>query len=221
MQDDSGYLYGVSFEKGTKGVGVDTQGLQNQSRSLQYEVYVARKGTPGQCERSTERALGLGLKSIPEGSPGHLTPELAQQHVPFPIWIPPHFPEEYSMSVDANLLEGWPYGDGVKGVEFVFRNSVGPGRDLEAIFLRQFLALEASSHANAYSGESQEQETVSLENLTVSVRKGVQRELVGDRAWLRVEWDGEFQGEPIVYIVESGASREDTLRMVESFQPPG
>ena len=219
-QDDSGYLYGGSFEKGTRWVGVDSQGLQILSRSREYEIYVDRKAAPGHCQQATERALGLGLKPVPEGSPGHLTPELAQQHVPFPIWIPPYSPEEYSVSVDAKLLEGWPYGDGVKGVELVFRNSIGPRRDLEAIFVRQFLTEEASSHAGAYSGGPRKEETVVLGNLRVKVQEGVKEELVGNRAWVSVEWDGEFQGEPIVYVVESGASREETLQMVERFHSP-
>ena len=214
-QDDAGYLYGVSFQKGTKRVGVDTQGLQNQSRDLHYGVSVGRKATPGRCERATERALRLGLTPIPEGSPGHLTPDLAQQSVPFPIWVPTYFPEEYWMNVDAKLLEGWPYGDGVRGVELVFRNSVGPKRDLEAISVRQFLTEGASPHSSTDNGSSGPKEIVVLGNQEVEVREGVQKGLLGDRAWVRAGWEGERQGQSVTYIVESGASREETLQMVE------
>ena len=217
-QDDAGHLYGVSFQKGTRRVGVDTQGLQNQSRSLQYGISVGRKAMPGRCERATERALSLGLKPIPEGSPGHQTPDLAQQYVPFPIWVPTYFPEEYWMNVDAELLEGWPYGDGVKGVELVFRNNVGPGRDLEAISVRQFLSEGTSSHARAYLGDAQAPEVVNLGDFEVVVREGLQNGLLGSRGWVRVEWEGRHEGRPVVYIVDSGASREETLLMVRSFE---
>ena len=217
-QDDAGYLYGVSFQKGNKGVGVDTQGLQNQSRSLQYEIYFGRKAAPGRCERAAERALSLGLELIPEGSPGRQTPELVQQSVPFPIWVPTHFPEEYWMNVDATFLEGWPYGEGVRGVELIFRNAIGQGRDLEAISVRQFLTEGTSSRAGAFLGDAPAPEVVNLGDFEVVVREGLQKELLGSRAWVRVEWEGQHEGEPVVYIVDSGASREETLRMVRSFE---
>ena len=217
-QDDAGYLYGVSFQKGNKEVGVDTQGLQNQSRSLKYEIYFGRKAAPGSCERAVERALGQGLKPIPKGSPGRQTSDLAQQSVPFQIWVPTYFPEEYWMNVDAKLLEGWPYGEGVKGVELIFRNAIGQGRDLEAISVRQFLTEGTSSRAGAFLGEAPAPEVVNLGDFEVVVPEGLQKELLGSRAWVRVEWEGQHEGEPVVYIVDSGASREETLRMVRSFE---
>ncbi len=217
-QDDAGYLYGVSFQKGNKGVGVDTQGLQNQSRSLQYVISVGRKATPGRCDWAAERALNLGLEPIPEGSPGRQTPEMIQQSVPFPIWVPTSFPEGYWMNVDAKLLKGWPYGDGVKGVELIFRNTIGQGRDLEAISVRQFLSEGTSTHARALPGDAPAPEVVNLGDFEVVVREGFQKGLLGSRTWVRVEWEGQHEGEPVVYIVDSGAGREETLRMVRSFE---
>ncbi len=217
-QDDAGYLYGVSFQKGNNGVGVDTQGLQNQSRSLQYEIYFGRKAPPGRCERAAERALSLGLETIPVGSPGCQTPEMAQQSVPFPIWVPTSFPEGYWMNVDARLLEGWPYGEGVKGAELTYRNAIRQGRDLGAISVRQFLSDGTSSHARAFLGDAPAPEVVNLGDFEVVVREGLEKELLGSRAWVRVEWEGQHEGEPVVYIVDSGAGREGTLRMVRSFE---
>ena len=218
LQDDAGYHSGITFEKETKRVSVGVHGLSRHRRlGPSYTVSVRRDNRPGHCERATERATGLGLKPIPEGSPGSRPLHWAQQHVPFLIQVPEHLPEEYWMKVDARLLDGWPYGDGVRGVELVFRNTVGPERDLESMFARQFLAEEASAHARAYSGNLEHEETVALGDLLVKVQEGVEEKLVGERAWVRAVWEGDFQGKSIVYVVDSGASREDTLRMVEQF----
>ena len=219
-QDDAGFLFGVTFQKGTVLVGLDAQGLIDKYRFRGYDIFVQRKTKPGRCDRSEERFLSLGLKQIPEGAPGNLPPGKAQQHVPFPISVPTYLPEEYWMSVDAILLEDWPYGDGVKGVELVFRNSVGQGRDLEAISVRQFLSEGTSSHARAYPGDTQAPEVVNLGDFEVVVREGLQNGLLGSRAWVGVEWEEQHEGKPIVYIVDSGASREETLRMVRSFEAP-
>ena len=218
-QDDAGYLYGVSFEKGTKRFSVDTQGLQrfHPRLSPSYTVSVSRDNTPEHCETAARRAIGSGLDPIPKGSPGNRTISWAEQYVPFPVWVPSHFPEKYWMSADARLLEGWPYRGGVKGVELTFRNTVGRERDLEAIFVRQFLAGGTSPHARAYRGNLEREETVDLDGFLVKVQEGVEEKLVGDRAWVTVEWEEDLQGKRIVYMVESGASWEETLRMVEPF----
>ena len=216
-QDGSGYLYGVTFEKGTEQVAVDTQGLQSPFRSPNYTIYVSRDNEPGRCALDIREITALGLDPIPEGSPGNRTVDWAEQRLPFPVWVPERPPKGYFMSVDSRLLGGWPYGDGDRGVEIILRNRIGQDRDVEAIFVRQFLAEGGSSHARGHRGDLHQEETIVMGELSVKVQEGVLESITGNRAWVRVEWEGDFQGNPLVYVVDSGASREETLGMVAQF----
>lgn len=139
----------------------------------------------------------------------------AQPFVPFPIQAPDYIPEGYKMDPTVKFNDGFQYGHEIKGIFFKLQKYTPDG--YHTITINQFLAEGTFPPVRAYLPSVSTWETIDLGEFQAEVRQTNSGN--NNVPQVAVEWEITHQSKRIFYAVVSDVSLEETLKLVESFQP--